>query len=98
MKITSEQLKTTNLIFAEHKKLSETVHLLNNKIDNLEFINRSLLDKDSINNIKIQTSIKVIECQEQYIAQLNKKINKKQKIINWGASISTLIIVVLCLL
>lgn len=98
MKITSEQLKTTNLIFAEHKKLSETVHLLNTKVDNLEFINRSLIDQDSINKIKLQTSIKVLEYQDDRIAELQNTLSKKQKIINWGSSVSTLIIIILCLL
>ena len=46
--ITPEQLKTTNLIFLEHKKYSEEVPLLEKKIDTLEKINKSWIHTDSI--------------------------------------------------
>jgi hypothetical protein len=97
LKITSEQLRTTNLIFSEHKKWSEMIPLLNTKIDNLEFINRSLIEQDSINKIQLNTSINIIEIQEQNIGELNDKLKEKQKIINWG-SIGTVVIIILCLL
>ena len=48
LKITSEQLRITNLIFLEHKKFSEQVPLLENKIYNLEQINKSWENTDSI--------------------------------------------------
>lgn len=73
------------------------IPLLNTKIDNLEFINRSLIEQDSINKIQLNTSINIIEIQEQNIGELNDKLKKKQKIINWG-SIGTIVIIILCLL
>ncbi len=73
------------------------IPLLNTKIDNLEFINRSLIEQDSINKIQLNTSINIIEIQEQNIGELNDKLKKKQKIINWG-SIGTVVIIILCLL
>lgn len=51
--ITSEQLRVTNLIFAEHKKFSETIPLLNEEIVNLKLINRSLERTDSIRKLQL---------------------------------------------
>ena len=52
--ITSEQLKTTNLIFAEHQKLSERVQLLyygniiEDKNRSIEGLNKSLKKKQNV--------------------------------------------------
>ena len=46
--ITDKQLKTANLIFLEHEKLSKEVPLLNEKISNLEKINSTWQHTDSI--------------------------------------------------
>lgn len=46
--ITPQQLKTTNLIFNEHKMLREKVPLLNNQIKSLEELNSSYVKQDSL--------------------------------------------------
>ena len=45
--ITSEQLQTANLIFAEHKKFSVEIPKLNARINNLELLNKSWQKSDS---------------------------------------------------
>ena len=52
--ITSEQLRVTNLIFAEHKKFSEQIPQLELKIYNLEELDRSWQRSDSIKTKEIQ--------------------------------------------
>ena len=59
--ITSEQLKTTNLIFAEHQKLSETVPLLKSQITNLELINKSWEKTDSVRRVQLLYYGNIIE-------------------------------------
>lgn len=95
--ITSDQLKTTNLIFAEHYKLSKTVPLLNSKINNLELINKSWERTDSINNILLLQYKDTIEYKNKSINNLNKSLKVKDKIITYGAS-GSLIAILLCLL
>lgn len=82
--ITSKDLKYTNLIFVEHKKLFNNNILLNKqiknyqlKIDNLEKIDSLRLEQ--INNYQ--------QLNEQYnltIEQLNKDLNKKDNyLMRW---------------
>lgn len=59
--ITGEQLKTTNLIFAEHQKLSETVPLLKSQITNLELINKSWEKTDSVRRVQLLYYGNIIE-------------------------------------
>lgn len=91
--ITSEQLKTANLIFVEHQKLSKTVPLLEQQITNLELINRSWERTDSIRQIQIN---KIVEEKNKSIDNLKKTLKTKQNIIKYGALSSVAII--LCLL
>lgn len=88
--ITSEQLRTANLIFAEHQKLSETVPLLKNQITNLELINKSWEKTDSINRI-------IIKSKNESIEDLNKSLKKKQNVIKYGTA-GSCILILLCLL
>ena len=46
--ITAEQLKYTNLIFNEHKYLTNKVNLLENQISNLEHLNLTYVEQDSL--------------------------------------------------
>lgn len=96
MKITSEQLRTTNLIFLEHKKFSEQVPLLESKIYNLEKINKSWEHTDSIRKIQLLYCHQEIEKRNKSIDNLNKSLNKKQNIIEYGACASV-ITIILCL-
>ena len=95
--ITSEQLKTANLIFAEHQMLSETLPLLENKISNLELINKSWEHTDSIRKIQLSYYENILEDKSKTIEDLNKSIKRKQNTIKYG-SVGSCIIIVLCLL
>ena len=46
--ITPQQLKHTNLIFLEHRKLSKEVDLLIQQVNGLETINKNLVAMDSL--------------------------------------------------
>lgn len=96
LKITSEQLRITNLIFLEHKKFSEQVPLLENKIYNLEQINKSWENTDSIRKSQLLYYDQEIEKRNKSIDNLNKSLNKEQNIIKYGACASV-IAIVLCL-
>ena len=76
--ITGEQLKTTNLIFAEHQKLSETVPLLKSQITNLELINKSWEKTDSVRRVQLLYYGNIIEDKNRSIEGLNKSLKKKQ--------------------
>lgn len=93
LKITKEQLQITNVIFLEHKKFSEQIPLLKQQITNLEQINESWKQTDSIKQSRYN---KIIEDRNKSIKDLNKSLKKKQNIIKYGSTIS--ILTILCLL
>ena len=95
--ITSEQLRITNLIFAEHQKLSETVPLLESQITNLELINKSWEKTDSIHRVQLLYYGNIIEDKNRSIEGLNKSLKKKQNVIKYGAA-SSYVLILLCLL
>jgi hypothetical protein len=97
LKITSDQLRTTNLIFAEHKKFSEQIPLLNQQISNLEQINKSWEQTDSIRQSQLLYCNQVIKDKDKSIEGLNKSLKRKQNLIKYGGTVSVLTIV-LCLL
>lgn len=97
LKITSEQLRITNLIFVEHKKFSEEIPLLNQQISNLEQINKSWERTDSIRQSQLLYCNQVIEDKNKSIEGLNKSLKKKNNTIKYGGTLSVLTIV-LCLL
>lgn len=97
MKITSEQLRITNLIFAEHQKYSEEIPLLKQQITNLETINDSWSKTDSIRKLQLSYCSQLIEDRNKSIDKLNKSLETKKKIIAYGGTASVLTIV-LCLL
>lgn len=91
--ITSEQLKTANLIFAEHKKYSELVPLLQLENSNLEIVNKSWANTDSIKTLKINEQNKIIQNQYDNIDRLNKSIKVRNTV-----TISSVVVAILCLL
>jgi hypothetical protein len=97
LKITSEQLRITNLIFLEHKKFSEQVPLLENRIYNLEQINKSWENTDSLKTLQLNNYYKVIESQNRSLEDLNKSLKIKKDIINYGGTIG-IVAIVLCLI
>ena len=64
IKISSEQLRITNLIFVEHAKLSNQVLLLENQIRNFEKVDSIWLRTDSIRREQITQYEQVIQQQE----------------------------------
>ena len=94
--ITSEQLRTANLIFVEHQKFEQTVPLLKTEIANLELINKSWEKTDSVRKIQLKYYGNIIEDQNKSIEALNKSLKTKQTVIKYGIAGSCILI--LCLL
>ena len=90
--ITDKQLKTANLIFLEHEKLSKEVPLLNEKISNLEKINSTWQHTDSIRKSNELKYIKTINDNNSKIKQL-----KKDKKILLGTSFTSIALFLLSL-
>lgn len=95
--ITSEQLRTTNLIFAEHKKFSEQLPLLEEKINNLELINDSWKKSDSIKTKQLYYCKSQLDQANMSIDQLNNTIRNQRNAITYTAA-GSIIVVLLCLL
>ena len=91
--ITSDQLRTANLIFAEHKEYSQLVPLIQQENANLQIINKTWERTDSIKTYQINQQSKMIERQNENIDKLKKSI----KVRNTVTGVS-LITALLCLL
>ena len=91
--ITSDQLRTANLIFAEHKEYSRLVPLIRQENTNLQIINKTWERTDSIKTSQINQQYKMIERQNENIDKLKKSI----KVRNTVTGVS-LITALLCLL
>ena len=91
--ITSDQLRTANLIFAEHKEFSRLVPLIQQENANLQIINKTWERTDSIKTSQINQQYKMIEKQNENIDKLKKSIKVRNAVT--GVSLNT---VVLCLL
>ena len=91
--ITSDQLRTANLIFAEHKEFSRLVPLIRQENTNLQIINKTWERTDSIKTSQINQQYKMIEKQNENIDKLKKSI----KVRNTVTGVS-LITALLCLL
>ena len=89
IKITSEQLKVTNLIFAEHAKLSNQVLLLENQVRNLEKVDSIWLHTDSIRRKQVTKYEQVIQQQEKQLDKAKRQSWFKDFIIS-GLSILSL--------
>lgn len=74
--ITPQQLKTTNLIFLEHKKLKLKVPELNRQITSYENLIHSYIKSDSLKNSQIQELNKYVEISEQIKKNQLKEIDK----------------------
>lgn len=95
--ITREQLRTTNLIFAEHKKLVQTVPLLEEQITNLNEINRSWERTDSIRKLQIDYCMKQIDERNKSIDGLTKSLSRKKKYITYSSTCCLALLVCLLL-
>lgn len=71
--ITNLQLKQSNLIFTEHRFLKEKVNLLEIQLDNYSNLTNELSIKDSLNNEKYESLVKLSNNQ---VYSLNNEINR----------------------
>ena len=95
--ITSEQLQTTNLIFAEHKKYSEQFPLLEQKIVNLETINNEWKKSDSIKSQQLLYCKNQLDQTRLSVDQLNNTIKNQRNVITYTTA-GSIIVVLICLL
>ena len=91
--ITSDQLRTANLIFAEHKEYSKLVPLLHQENSNLQIINDTWIKTDSIKTVQIYKQNQIISEQLNSITKMKKSLTICGSVA--GACIIT---TVLCLL
>lgn len=94
--ITSDQLRTANLIFAEHRELSTLVPLLQQENTNLRTINQTWERTDSLRRSQIYQK-------NQLILQQASEIDKMEKSLNTSLAVSgsvtgvAIIVTILCL-
>lgn len=74
--ITPQQLKATNLIFLEHKKLKLEVPELNKQIVSYESLINSYAKSDSLKNSQIDELTNYMEVSEQARENQLREINK----------------------
>lgn len=79
--ITSEQLKCANLIFAEHEKLLIENDLLYEQINNYEEEIAIMEFQDSLRIDEINNYNQLTDVYKLQISNLNKNLNKKDKLI-----------------
>ena len=74
--ITPSQLKTTNLIFVEHKHLKIENNLLNEKITQLELLNSNLNNISTLKDNKLSEYENKFKSQQLTENQLKKEVDK----------------------
>lgn len=77
--ITPSELRTTNLIFVEHKYLSKENVLLQDKVNELELLNSNLVSISNLKDQKLFEFDKKIQSQLIVEENLNKQITKLKK-------------------
>ena len=94
--ITSDQLRTANLIFAEHKELSTLVPLLQQENINLRIVNKSWERTDSLRRSQLYQKNQIIAQQSVELDKMEKSMNTT--LITTGSITGAAIIVtILCL-
>lgn len=94
--ITSDQLRTATLIFAEHKELTALVPLLQQENTNLRTINQTWERTDSIRRYQIQRQNQIISQQELDLNKMEKSLNQTL-IIGGSITGAAVIVTILCL-
>lgn len=85
------------MIFAEHKKYSELVPLLQQENSNLQVVNTTWIKTDSIRKVQLRNQEIIINQQEQDIAKMKQKV-KVSAAVGGTAIGVTILVTVLCLL
>ena len=96
--ITSDQLRTTNLIFAEHKEYSKLVPLLQQENTNLQLINDTWVRTDSLKTVQLYNQKQMLSQQAQDIERLNKSLKTSLTVGGTAVGVSVVVVTVLCLL
>ena len=94
--ITSDQLRTTNLIFAEHKEFSTIIPLLEQENENLVLINETWERTDSIKTLQLREQEQKMMKQAQEIERIKKNL-KVTSTVGGTAIGVTILVAVLCL-
>lgn len=81
LKITSDQLKTTNLIFLEHSKLKKENQLLNRQLNNYLKIDSLWNHTDSIRKSQLDYYSNINIEQKNTINSLQKSLKRKNNIL-----------------
>ena len=89
--ITPQQLKETNLIFAEHQKLLVEKKLLLNQLNNYKLDNGLLSYSDSIKSLQVDNYKNLTNSYSIQIEELNQEVQKKNKsLLTWKISSITI--------
>lgn len=102
--ITPQQLKVTNLIFLEHKKLKLEIPELKKQLVSYESLINSYEKTDSIKNVQVNRLILHVQASEQVMQNQLREINKlksKKKLYRGltigGFTVSTALLIALLL-
>lgn len=95
--ITSNQLRTANLIFAEHKEFSNIIPLLKEENLNLKIINDYWYKTDSIKSLQLYQNQQIIDTQVKEIEHIQKAYKDKMYIL-YGITGTSIIVTILCLI
>lgn len=98
--ISLPQLKQTNLIFLEHRKLKTTNELLNEQLKNFYVLNKEQERIDSLQKKQLITFSQVVQTQNVEIEDLKKTIDeqkRRSKVKNYiiGGALTVTILTVL---
>ena len=89
--ITPQQLKETNLIFAEHQKLLVEKKLLLNQLNNYKLDNDLLSYSDSIKSLQVDNYKNLANSYNIQIEELNQEVQEKNKsLLSWKISSITI--------
>ena len=89
--ITPQQLKETNLIFAEHQKLLMEKKLLLNQLNNYKLDNDLLSYSDSIKSLQVDNYKNLTNSYSIQIEKLNQEVQEKNKsLLTWKISSITI--------
>lgn len=89
--ITPQQLKETNLIFAEHQKLLVEKKLLLNQLNNYKLDNDLLSYSDSIKSLQVDNYKNLTNSYNIQIEELNQEVQEKNKsLLTWKISSITI--------
>ena len=94
--ITSDQLRTANLIFAEHKEFKTLIPLLQQENQNLRIINKSWERTDSLRRSQLYQKNQIISQQATELDKMEKSL-QTSLVISGSVTGAAIIVTILCL-